>query len=240
MPRKVIGITCATEQAANGGSALFRLNAAYVQAVQNAGGAPVILPSCSSPEIIERYLGLIDGLLLSGGADIAPGLYGQEQMPCCGGIDPARDAFELPLVRRAIEQDMPVMGICRGIQVLNVALGGTLIQDLPEQQPSEIRHQQTDFGHVRSDATHTIQVRPGSLLHDLTQSVQIETNSMHHQALADLAPGLVVTARTSDSVIEAVEMPSRRMVLALQCHPEETASRDPISRRLFEGFISAV
>jgi putative glutamine amidotransferase len=213
------------------------LNRAYVWAVERAGGVPILLPVTRERDVISRYLGVVDGLLLSGGADLDPACYGAEPHPCLGEVDADRDATELPLIADALVQDVPIFAICRGIQALNVALGGTLYQDLHSERPSEIVHTQKDLGLARDRFSHSIHVEPGSRLHAIVDTEEMLCNSFHHQAIQELGAGLVVTATAPDGVIEAVESPAHRYVLAVQFHPEETAPHDPRSHALFESFI---
>lgn len=240
MARKLIGITCGVPEPAEKTPTRQQLNRAYTRAVEQAGGIPVILPVTSDAEAAKRYLGVIDGLLLSGGADIAPQRYGQTPHATVNDVEPDRDETELALARVALAQDMPVFAICRGIQTLNVALGGTLYQDLPSEFPSEIAHRQTDKGLTRDVFSHDMVIEPNSRLHDIVNALEIRINSLHHQAVRDVAAGFVVTGHAPDNVVEAMEMPSKRFVLAVQYHPEEIAPHDAHSRQLFSAFVAAL
>jgi putative glutamine amidotransferase len=236
---KIVGITCSTLPATENAVTRQALNRTYVWAIEQAGGVPVILPVTREPDVIARYLGVIDGLLLSGGVDIAPERYGQEPHPCLGEVDADRDATELPLIRDALAQDVPIFAICRGIQALNVAMGGTLYQDLPSERPSDILHQQAAQKRPRHEFSHTIAIAD-SRLRGIVGAGEMLTNSFHHQALREVANGLVATAHAPDSVIEAVESPAHRYVVGVQFHPEDTAPYDEKSRRLFEAFVAAL
>jgi putative glutamine amidotransferase len=239
MPRKVVGITCSTQPLTKERAPCHALNRAYVSAIEQAGGAALLLPVTPEPDVLESYLSVMDGLLLSGGVDVAPEHYGHAPHERLGEIDADRDATELPLIRRALAQDVPIFAICRGIQALNVAMGGTLYQDLPSEKPSSIRHRQTEYGLARSETAHLVHIEPGSRLHSIVGAEDMETNSLHHQALRDVAEGLVVTACAPDGVIEAAEAPAYRYVLGVQFHPEETI-HDEKSRRLFAAFLHAL
>ena len=239
MSHKVVGIVCSTVVATEKNSPRQVLNRPYVWAVEQAGAIPVLLPVTTQPEVIDRYLGMIDGLLVSGGVDVAPSCYGQEAHPQLGEVDDDRDTLELPLIRAALAQDMPIFAICRGIQSLNVALGGTLYQDLPSEFPSCIFHQQSHKNIPRDQFSHTIEILPETRLHSIVGSTWMATNSFHHQALQQVAEGLEITAYASDGVIEAAEMPAKRYVVGVQFHPEETAPHDEKSRKLFEAFVQA-
>lgn len=240
MSRKIVGILGSTAKATAKSGPKQYLNRAYVWAVENAGGVPVILPVTREPEIISRYLGLLDGLLLSGGVDVAPACFGEKPHPHLGTVDADRDTTELPLIREALAQDMPTFAICRGIQALNVALGGSLYQDIPSQMPSSIHHQQSDVGIPRAQPSHAVRIVPDSRLHHIVGREEMQTNSFHHQALKQVADGLVVTAYAPDDIIEAAESPTHRYVVAVQFHPEETAPNDLPSRQLFEAFVAAL
>jgi putative glutamine amidotransferase len=240
MNRKIVGITCSSSPASPGENARQYLNTAYVVAILNAGGVPVIIPNIVNKELVESYLGSIDGLMLSGGVDVDPRYFGEEHHPQLGTVDALRDSTELALLKSALAQDMPIFGICRGIQTLNVALGGTLYQHLPDQAPSGIHHQQTDIKIPRDEFSHPIRIEEGSRLRSIVGTDKMQTNSFHHQALKSVAPGLVVTAHAPDGVIEAVEAPDHRYLVAVQFHPEETAPHDEYSHRLFEAFVQAL
>ncbi|SRR5579871_1868385 len=240
MGRKVVGITCGTMKATDTSGARQSLNRAYVWAVERAGGVPVILPVTTAPEVISRYLGAVDGLLLSGGADLDPACYHEQPLPQLGEVDADRDFTELPLIRQAVEEDVPIFAICRGIQSLNVALGGTLYQDLPTQRSSEIHHQQREQHIPRDRFSHSVRIEAGSRLRAIVGADEMLCNSFHHQAIRDVAPGLAITAYAPDGVIEAVEHPDKRYLVAVQFHPEETAPHDARSHRLFEAFVAAL
>ena len=184
----------------------------YAQAIELAGGLPLVLPLTSEHRVLDRFLDACDGLMLTGGGDVNPKRYGGKSHPKIFGVDDVRDAMEIYLVRQAVKRDLPVLGICRGIQVMNVALGGTLIPDLPAHR------------HSRVHWTHPKQLPVCKCV-----------NTSHHQAVDELAPGLRVVARAPDGVIEAVERPGKRFCCAVQFHPE----RMPGTRRLFRALVAA-
>lgn len=197
----------------------FSLAANYVNAILAAGGLPVILP----PQ--ERHNGqildMVDGLLFSGGADLDPSLYGDASVhPQTYGIDKPRDRFELSLIASALERDMPMLCICRGIQVLNVALGGTLIQDIPDQLNREQPHRQHELGIDSSQPSHSVEAAPDSLLAAIYGTTDLRVNSYHHQSIKAPASALTIAAASPDGVIEAVVAASRSFVCGLQWHPE--------------------
>jgi len=222
----LVGITCGFDYERN----MYYLRPGYWESVERAGGIPVILPPVDSPEGIDHYLEICDGYILSGGDDIDPFYWGQDPEPGLGEIDPRRDRFEINLVQAIVKRDKPALFICRGIQVLNVALGGTLIQDLR----SSIAHRQRA---PRHHPFHDILLEKDSVLYQLLRRETVRVNSFHHQAIAGLAPGLVATARARDGVVEAVEYPAKRFILGVQWHPE--AMQDELSSRLFRGLIYA-
>ena len=203
---------------------------AYAQAVVSAGSIPLLIPALSAvppEEVIAR----LDGLVLTGGGDVDPRRYGAVPSPLSGGIDEERDALEISLVRRAVEAGLPTLAICRGCQVLNVALGGTLIQDLPEV---------TNLAHLvaqpRSAIVHDVGVQQGSRLSAIVGSSSLGVNSIHHQAVERTAPELTAVGRADDGVVEAIEHPSLPM-LGVQWHPEDLL-RKRAHRALFEWLVS--
>ena len=206
------------------------LNTAYVRALEDAGLVPLAVPTMLAPDHAAAALTGVRGLVLTGGEDVAPERYGAAPHPRLGAIDPSRDAAEVALIGAARERRLPILAICRGIQILNVALGGTLYQDLESERPGPVPH---------SDETahHEVRVAAGSLL-ERTLGVRSTTvNSRHHQAIRDLAPTLKAVAWAEDGVIEAAEPDSERdpWIVAVQWHPE-----DLTERALFEGFARAV
>lgn len=240
MARKIVGITCNTVARSERSQRRQTLNVAYLRAVEQAGAIPLILPNTRDSETAARYMDLIDGLLLSGGADLSPALYGQAPHPTVKGVEPDRDATEFVLTKAAIAADMPILAICRGIQTLNVALGGTLYQDLPTDQPSKINHSQTTAGIPRNQATHLIDIKAGTRLREIIGSDQMETNSMHHQSIKEAASGLRISAYAADGVVEAAEIPTAKFIIAVQFHPEETAPTDSLSCKIFQSFVAAL
>jgi putative glutamine amidotransferase len=188
---------------------------------------------------IEQIYRLLDGLLLPGGVDVAPEEYGEERHPALGAVDEKRDDLELTLTRMALQDDLPILGICRGIQLLAVAGGGTLYQDLPAQWDGEVRHEVREFG--RDFLTHSIAIEPASRLAAALHCTTAQVNSFHHQAVRDLPPGFSVAARSPEGLVEAIERPDRRFVLGVQCHPEELwRTTAPEFAGLFSAFVQSV
>jgi putative glutamine amidotransferase len=211
----------------------------YVAGVAEAGGAPIVLPPVGERRQAEAVIGGLDGLLLSGGSDLDPKYYGEEPSPELGPLVPERDAFEIALLQAALARGIPVFGICRGLQVLNVVLGGTLYQDLPSQFGGDVlKHRQTT---PKWQVTHEVEVRDGSYLSEVAGRGIIKVNSYHHQGIKDLADGLVVSARSSDGVIEGIEGTdlSDRWLLGVQWHAEAMRGAGAQQRALFEAHVSA-
>lgn len=237
--KPLIAVTCS--RVTGGAWGLYSLGhfmdytfAEYGLALLDAGAAPVIIPSAQDEASLESILGTVRGLLLSGGPDIHPRNYGEEPTAGLGDVDDTLDRMELAAARLAFENDIPVLGICRGIQVLNVALGGTLYQDIPSQVPESICHTpKTD----KAVATHTINILAGSRLRRIMGRSEIWVNGKHHQAVRNPAPGLKVTARARDGIIEAVEHPQKRWMVGVQWHPEGTWREDSFSIKLFKAFV---
>lgn len=227
MARPVIGICAALEQArwSVWDQRAVLLPSNYIEAVQSAGGSSVMLPPDSeSTEDPGELLDLIDALMLAGGADIDPSFYGEDAHPQTVDTVPERDAFEIALVRGAIERDMPVLGICRGMQLINVALGGTLHQHLPERFD---HHEHRRVVGSFDGADHDVILREGSLAARVVGELRHATKSHHHQGIDRLGEGLAVSGvSTVDDLPEAIEMADRRFVLGVQWHPEA----DPSSR----------
>jgi putative glutamine amidotransferase len=210
--------------------ARVRLAASYLRILERAGLTPVIIAPFAGDladveAAIDRVFGAVAGLVLTGGEDVTPAEYGAAASPRLGRVNPIRDMTELAAVRAARDQRVPTLAICRGIQVLNVGLGGTLIQDLPSERPSAIAH---DPDHPRTTRTHHIDITPDTRVFGALGATSLDVNSVHHQAIGRLADSLVVTAKASDGVIEAVETARRDpwWVLGVQWHPEEFADED--------------
>lgn len=210
-------------------------SADYFQAVQDAGGIPVLLPLIASEQDAAEVLDRVDGLLLSGGGDMDPVYFGEDPHPYLGAITPERDVTELALTREALRREMPVFGICRGHQVLAVAAGGALHQDIATKVPGALKHQQDA---PRWYPTHSVAVKQGTML-DALLGTSFRVNSFHHQAVRSVPPDWVVSATAPDGVIEAIEHPRYRFVLSVQWHPESFVGRGDQFKRLFEAFLAA-
>jgi putative glutamine amidotransferase len=239
----VIGITASlkegTEAVAQHLLGRFvRADLDYVEAVTEAGGVPVVLPPVAGPQAAKAHLQRLDGLLLSGGSDLDPCFYGERPLPQLDVTIPERDAFEMALLRLALRRRVPVFGICRGMQIMNVALGGTLYQDLPSQLGSDIlKHQQDTPGW---QPTHEVEVHEDSWVSGIIGACA-KVNSYHHQGVKNLAGDLIASARSSDGVVEAVESSdfSQRWLVGVQWHPERMRNSTPEHRSLFEAHVCA-
>ena len=229
--RPVIGISASRSEEQR----RLSLSETYLNAVYRAGGMPMVFPSSITDEkAIDEMLDLVDGVLLSGGIDVHPRYFGEEILPECGAIDETRDAFELTLTRRAIERGMPVLGICRGIQVLAIALGGTIFQDIESQlgiSNSEHRHEPIE------DYKHAVRFKEGGLFERITGTTLMLTNSMHHQSVKDAGDKLIIEGITMDGIIEAVSMSGNEAVLGVQFHPECLESFSDPAARIFSYFV---
>lgn len=215
-----------------------RLNAAYVRALESAGLVPIVVPPLSDPAASARVLDVVAGLVLTGGEDVDPSRYGEDPHPELGPVNCSRDETELALLARARELDLPTLAICRGVQVVNVGLGGTLVQDLPSQRVDASGH---ELDEERSSRVHGVRVDPASRLASIVGAQSLGVNSIHHQAVDRLGNAMRVNARADDGTIEGVESddPSWWMI-GVQWHPEElTATPEPWDRRLFAAFAAA-
>lgn len=231
--RPIIGITCAWDEE----KGRFFLGGMYVEAVQAGGGIPVLLTPPGDSASLDRLTKAVDGLVLSGGTDVDPVYFGEEPIFGGGEICPERDAFELALAGAALASGIPLIGICRGMQVINIAAGGDIYQDIGSQLGDPlIKHfQQAPRWHP----THEIKVLPGTSLASILGSGPVRVNSYHHQAVRKVAPGFIVSARSGDGVIEAVESPGHLFALGVQCHPEALWKRHPLFLNLFKKLAEA-
>jgi len=205
----------------------------YYEAIEEQGALPIGIPATERLSTIEQYCDMINGLFLIGGEDINPSLYGEKLDPLCKPLMPRRDQFECQLINACHQRRIPIFGICRGLQIMNVAFGGTLHQDL-SQMPGAANHGQV--GELDFSTRHQVEIVPGTRLHQIVGADSIETNTGHHQGVKVLGKGLTVSARSADGVVEAIE--GSGFTLAVQWHPEAW-SCDPYSRKLFAAFCEA-
>lgn len=208
----------------------------YMTGLLEAGAVPVMMPLTDDRETICQLADGLDGFVLTGGHDVNPRLYGEEPAQACGILCEERDRMETVLLREALKADKPVFGICRGLQFLNVHLGGTLYQDLPSSWPGGEEHHMEPPYDV---PVHEVTVEAGSPLHTILGRGSLPVNSYHHQAVKKLAPGLRAMAYASDGLVEAAYMPERSFVMAVQWHPEFSHRTDENSRKLFQAFVEA-
>jgi putative glutamine amidotransferase len=215
----------------------FGINQSYVRALVAAGCAPVLIPILDDDERLRAIYDRLDGIVFPGGADIAPQEYGEEPIDNLNDVQAPRDRTELTLARWAVADDLPTLGICRGQQVLNVALGGSLWQDLRQQGATSVDHSDAD-GRARTALIHRVRLDPDSRLAQLIDETTIDVNSLHHQAVKTVAPSLKITGTSEDGVIEALESDDQRFLIAVQWHPEEIDTL-PWVKRLLAGFARA-
>lgn len=235
MSLPTIGITIAYDHRR---AELHALRQDYVRAVEKAGGLPVVLAPVSEA-LIEPMLDALDGLILSGGSDVDPALYGEQPHPKLGRVVRERDDFELALTRKALSRDLPILAICRGHQVLNVAMGGTLIQDIASQWEGGAAHD-SDSRRERWLRAHEVGILPGTRVREILGKDTVTVNSFHHQAVKALGEGLVVSALSSDDrLVEAIEKPSASFVLGVQWHPESFWNQSDSFQPLFEALVRA-
>lgn len=230
MNKLIIGITALYDSE----RASYWMLPGYMKGIEEAGGIPIMLPLTADKEVVEVLCAQCDGLLLTGGQDVSPALYGMSVSPACGEICHERDAMEEQLLRSFMRRDKPVLGICRGIQLLNAVLGGTLYQDLPTEYPSEVVHQQKPPYDVPA---HGVSLVPGTPLHRLLRRDTLPVNSCHHQAIRMLSPHLVPMAMSPDGLVEAAFMPEARFIWAVQWHPEFSYRTDEGSRMILRAFV---
>jgi putative glutamine amidotransferase len=215
---------------------IYQLKAAYADAVIRAGGLPLVLPYVDDRGCVDAYLDRVSGLVVTGGAfDVSPELYGEKAREGLGPLKESRTTFESALLRGALDRGVPVLGICGGMQLLNVVAGGTLIQDIAGEVPHAANHEQK---HDRTQPQHPVDVKDGTLLADLLGKGQLMVNSTHHQAVKTPGKGVVVSAVATDGVIEAIELPSHSFAIGVQWHPELLISAIPLHLGLYRGLVN--
>lgn len=239
----LIGIPCRHDTSGKyQGSPINAQSEAYLTAIGNAGGIPFLIPLGLAEPALRKLYDLADGILLSGGGDIEPSLYKHAPHPSESDVQPDRDALEIMLCRWAAENRKPLLAICRGIQVMAIAANGTLIQDLPSQMPQADKHNHRyldENGHKIEDLVHSIQLETGSTLNQILGTNRLTVNSMHHQAVEHMPEPYTVVARSSDGVVEAVELSGHPFFCGLQWHPEVLTERQEAARQIFRAFIAA-
>jgi len=240
MSKPIIGLTTRTAAVSSPDLPSVMLQRSYTSAIINAGGIPLLIPSevdeGSWLELTEH----LDGILFTGGGDIDVVYFDGENHPAVYGIEPARDEIELGLAKIASKDNIPFLGICRGIQVINVALGGTLYTHIPEQISNALLHDYPgeDSIQARTSLLHTVKIESDSILAKILGETNLHVNSLHHQGVKDVAPSLVISARSTDGLVEAVELPHHPFGIAVQWHPEWLTDQLAI-RNLFKAFVAA-
>jgi len=215
----------------------------YLKAVMKAGGTPVMLPVTRKRSQVKTMVERCDGFVLPGGAfDIPPGYYGEDEKPWLGHLVPERTSFEAAILKEAMKKDKPVLGICGGMQLMNVALGGTLYQDILKQRPHSLNHEQKE---TKTKTSHAVTLRPGTRLYSIMSKsrsgkpVKIKVNSTHHQAVKEVGEGLTASGTAEDGIVEGVESLAHSFLIGVQWHPEMLAPRFASHRRLFKALIDA-
>ncbi|MDZ4769000.1 MAG: gamma-glutamyl-gamma-aminobutyrate hydrolase family protein [Chloroflexota bacterium] len=234
--RPLIGISMSTFVTKTG-RPYHRSYAMNAQSIADAGGLPVYVPTGLPDDLLHELYERLDGVLLPGGGDVRPSVYNAAAHPLSANIDDQRDALEITLARWAYADDLPMFGICRGHQVLNVALGGSLVQDIPSEVGADVQHE-TPNELPRSTLRHAVTLVPGTRLASILGGTRVEVNSLHHQAVEKLAPGMVIAALSpDDEIIEALEAPDKTFALSVQWHPEDLYQHSEAMRRLFTTFV---
>jgi putative glutamine amidotransferase len=238
--RPVIGISCRIGVDEAWCPPLVCVRQGYVDAILMAGGMPWLIPPQTDGSTLREIYERLDGVLLPGGADIDPAHYSAEPHPKLGTLEPQRDILELALARWCVADHKPLLAICRGMQILNVALGGTLYQDLDSQRPSSLNHARGDHEQSWTNADHALKLDPDSRWAALLGTTELSVNSLHHQALNVVAPGLRIAGSAPDGVVEAVEGADGTWILGIQCHPETLwQTVDSRWRNVFRAFVEA-
>lgn len=214
----------------------------YIEELRKVGAVPWVIPLIPhDPGTLQEIFDRLDGVFITGGVDVDPTCYGEQKTCLCGTTDPDRDAVEIALLKHAMTRNLPVLAVCRGIQILNVSLGGTLYQDVTAQVPAALKHDYfpTPTQPSRKYLAHDITVKSASRLGRILGDAVVPVNSMHHQAIKELAPQLAATAYAPDGIIEAVEGTDNQFLVAVQWHPEELTETQPGQARLFTAFTDA-
>lgn len=212
------------------------INPLYFGGIETAGGLPVMLPLSQEDALWDTYLKSCDGFVFTGGQDVAPALYGEAKLPQCNYQAPLRDNQEIYMLKKLRDMEKPVLGICRGMQIMNVALGGSLYQDIPTQAPSPVEHRQEmpyDLPH------HQVSIQPDTLLSSILDTDTLSVNSMHHQAVKTTGDRLIASAIAPDGIIEAIELPGHPFFLGVQWHPEHMWQDYESARKIWAAFVSA-
>ena len=233
--RPLIGIPCHEDFRQHSGRPIYCNNRTYTHALESVGGIAVLIPIFNDLTSLESLLRRVDGLLFSGGGDVEPGRYNEEPHPLLGELDLRLDEFELTLARWALKENKPILGVCRGMQLLNVALGGSLYQDVEKQRPGSMQHCKRDL--PRNTLIHSVHIEEGSRMEEVLGTNELWVNSLHHQAVKVPGKGVHISGWAEDGVAELMEAPDYHFVMAVQCHPEEIYTSEPACTRLFSAFV---
>jgi putative glutamine amidotransferase len=234
MKKPIVGITTFCKQEVNN-KHYNKVSCGYMKVISEAGGTPILIPLMSELERAKEYIDLIDALVLSGGQDVSPAYYNQPISDQLGEIDPQRDSWELKLFNLAYQQNLPILGICRGMQLINIAQGGTLYQDIIDHHNECLLH--LPNGDDECYVHHEVTIEENCNLCSFSCSQQINVNSHHHQAIKKLAPGFKVIAQTEGEIVEAIEAVDKDFVLGVQWHPEDLTDLNPCFNQLFNILI---
>ena len=235
--RPLVGIPCQADYREGSGRPIYCNNRAYSQALEHAGGVPVFIPMVNDPETLYTLLGRLDGILFSGGVDIQPVHYGEKPDMLLGEVDQQLDELELTMVRWALQENLPILGICRGMQLVNIALGGTLYQDITSMAAGAMQHCKREL--PRHTLIHNICIEEGSRMEEIFGAREVWVNSLHHQAVKELGRGVCISGRAEDGIAELLEVPEKHFVVAAQGHPEEIYEHEPVWSHLFAAFVEA-
>jgi len=217
----------------------YTLGKNYIRSLIACGATPILLPTSLDHAAWRDLYAEADGVLLTGGGDVEPTVFGEEKHPTTDDINPERDNIEIALAQWTLKDDTPMFAICRGIQVVNVALGGSLIQDIPSQYGQSIEHRGSAVGAARDQVLHDVCIEPGARITEVFGPGNVGVNSFHHQAIKALGDGLIVTSRAPDGIIESVEAPGHRYYLGVQWHPEDMTTGREDMLALFQSFVDA-
>jgi putative glutamine amidotransferase len=243
MRRPVVGIATQTLPGVTGErQTCWLMGRSYIEELRKVGAVPWVIPLIPhDADTLGEIFSRLDGVFITGGVDVDPARYGEEKTALCGTTDPDRDAVEIALLKHALAHNLPVLAVCRGIQILNVACGGTLYQDVTAQVPAALKHDffPTPERPSRKYLAHDVTVKPGTRLGRILGGAVVPVNSMHHQAIKELAPNLAATAFAPDGIIEGVEGTGEQYLVAVQWHPEELTETHPEQARLFTTFAEA-
>jgi putative glutamine amidotransferase len=235
--RPVIGIPCQADFREGSKRPIYGNNRTYVHAVEDAGGLPILIPMLRDLHNLEDLLPRLDGILFSGGIDMQPSLYGEQKLVQTDDFDPLLDEFEITVANWALQEDIPILGVCRGMQLLNVVLGGNLYQDIASQRADSLEHRRRDL--PRTALTHAVSIEAGSLMEQVLGTNQVRINSLHHQAVKEPGKGVRISGRADDGIAELLEVPGHRFLLAIQGHPEEIYGQVEPFSKLFKAFVQA-